>query len=110
MEVVSSVSNDPEVDDMHSAYPAPNSFFCVITARERILGCGGIGPLHGGDKETCELRKMYFLPELRGTGMGMKLLDLCLRRAGDIGYRRCYLETRESMSHARHLYRNYHRR
>ena len=96
--------NDPEVDDMHGAYPAPHSVFYVVTENGRTLGCGGIGPLQGAEKGTCELRKMYFLPQLRGTGMGSRLLSLCLEQAVKLGYRQCYLETLESMVHARHLY------
>ncbi len=95
---------DEEVDDMHGHYPSDTSAFFVIEKDGNILGCGGIGPLAGVDEETCELRKMYFLPELRGTGMGTRLLGKSLKAARKLGYRRCYLETLESMSQARHLY------
>jgi putative acetyltransferase len=99
--------NDPEVDDMYGAYPDTHSAFFVVTGEKQLLGCGGVGPLQGEDQTTCELRKMYFLPPLRGTGMGTRLLSLCLEKAKDLGYRQCYLETLESMSHARHLYRKF---
>lgn len=95
---------DPEVDDMFNAYPEPHSIFFVISREKRVLGCGGIGPLTGGAAKTCELRKMYFLPELRGTGMGTRLLNQCLDSARELGYQTCYLETLDSMVHARHLY------
>ena len=67
-------------------------------------GCAGIGPLQEVDPDTWELLKMYFLPALRGTGMGTKLLNVCLQAAIKAGYRQCYLETLESMHHARKLY------
>jgi putative acetyltransferase len=95
---------DPEVDDMFGNYPGPGAAFFVIEKDDRILGCAGIGPLQEGDPDTCELRKMYFLPALRGTGMGTKLLNVCLQAAIKAGYRQCYLETLESMHHARKLY------
>jgi putative acetyltransferase len=98
---------DPEVDDMFAAYPAPRSVFYVITQGQTILGCGGIGPLIGADHNVCELRKMYFKRELRGTGMGTKLLNSCIEQASKIGYKTCYLETLESMAHARHLYQKH---
>jgi putative acetyltransferase len=98
---------DAEVDDMYGAYPRKNSAFYVIEKRGSILGCGGIGPLKGGAPDTCELRKMYFLGELRGTGMGTRLLGACLDSARELGYRQCYLETLDSMTHARHLYRKH---
>lgn len=99
--------SDPEVDAMFEAYLAPHSTFFVIEQDSRVLGCGGMGPLQGGDEGVCELRKMYFLPELRGAGMGGKLLDLILDSARAAGYRQCYLETLNNMESARALYRKY---
>ena len=96
--------NDSEVDDMFTAYAPTGSAFYVVELNGEVLGCGGYAPLTGGDKETCELRKMYFLPELRGTGMGTKMLKLCLDEARSFGYKRCYLETMEGMEQARSLY------
>lgn len=96
--------NDSEINDMFSAYLPTGSAFYVVEVDGRVLGCGGYAPLSGGDKETCELRKMYFLPELRGTGMGAKMLTLCLQEARRFGYTQCYLETMEGMETARKLY------
>lgn len=96
---------DPEVDMMFEAYPAPGAAFFVVERAGRILGCGGMGPLSMGPPDVCELRKMYFLPELRGTGMGAQLLTVILDAARRAGYRRCYLETLERMHQARRLYR-----
>jgi putative acetyltransferase len=96
--------NDAEVDDMYTAYSPEGSEFYVLELGGDILGCGGFAPLAGGDDEICELRKMYFLSQLRGTGMGRALLKLCLDRAAAHGYRRCYLETMDGMEQARKLY------
>ena len=99
--------SDPEVDAMFEAYPSPGSAFFVVEKEGRILGCGGMGPLHDGDPGVCELRKMYFLPKLRGSGMGSKLLEVILEAARTAGYALCYLETLEHMDQARKLYRKY---
>ena len=96
--------NDPEVDDMYKAYLPEGSEFYVIESDGEVLGCAGIAPLTGGVKDTCELRKMYFLSPLRGTGIGATLLKLCLDRARHLGYQRCYLETLDNMEKARKLY------
>ena len=95
---------DPEVDDMHGAYAPPRARFWVIENKGEILGCGGFAPLEGGDADTCELRKMYFRPQLRGLGLGTRLLNLCLREASAKGFRLCYLETLGSMEAATSLY------
>ena len=65
---------------------------------------GGIAPLQGEESGTCELRKMYFLPELRGFGAGGELISLCLEHARRLGYKRCYLETLTGMDSAQKLY------
>lgn len=98
---------DPEVDDMYSAYPREDSAFFVVERDGEVVGCGGVGPLKGGASDTCELRKMYLLAEARGTGIGNRLLERCLESAARLGYRQCYLETLEHMTHARHLYRKH---
>ncbi|KAA9131391.1 GNAT family N-acetyltransferase [Marinihelvus fidelis] len=95
---------DPEVDDMYSAYPAPAAGFWVVERDGRVAGCGGFAALVGGDADTCELRKMYFMPELRGLGAGHALMEIVLDAAASAGYRRIYLETLASMEAARALY------
>ena len=69
----------------------------------QILGGAGIAPLPG-EPGTCELVKMYFRPEVRGLGLGKRLLQLCLDEALKIGYSQIYLETIEQMHSARGLY------
>lgn len=98
--------NDPEVDDMFTAYAAPRSGYFVVTARddEAVVGGAGYAPLVGGDGKTCELRKMYFMPEVRGLGIGQELLSMCLTHAKRAGFARMYLETLGGMSQARALY------
>jgi putative acetyltransferase len=105
---------DPEVDDMYGAYQGKRSAYWVITMRdpelgrtrsaERVVGGGGFAPLTGGDRETCELRKMYFLPELRGMGFGQEILSKCIDGARRARFSRMYLETLENMAQARALY------
>jgi len=53
---------------------------------------------------VCELRKMYFLPELRGRGAGGALIARCLDAARALGFRQCYLETLTGMDAAQRLY------
>jgi putative acetyltransferase len=99
--------NDSEVDDMYAAYAPEGSAFYVVELNEQILGCGGFAPLTGAEQDTCELRKMYFKSELRGLGVGTRLLDLCLDEATKAGFRHCYLETMDNMEQAQSLYGKY---
>jgi putative acetyltransferase len=98
--------NDPEVDTMSAAYAAPRCGYWVVELDDgTVAGGGGIAPLAGGPADTCELRKMYFLPQLRGRGAGRALIDRCLDAARAAGFRHCYLETLAGMHAARRLYR-----
>lgn len=101
--------NDPEVDWMHRAYAEPRSAYFVIERNDAsghpvVEGGGGIAPLSGGDADVCELRKMYFLPSLRGLGAGAALMTRCLDAARASGFQRCYLETLTGMDAAMRLY------
>jgi putative acetyltransferase len=96
--------NDPEVDWMSRAYAEPRSAYFVIERDGKVIGGGGIAPLSGGDEGTCELRKMYFLPEARGIGAGTAMMARCLQAARDAGFARCYLETLAGMDAAMRLY------
>ncbi|MDQ3511933.1 MAG: GNAT family N-acetyltransferase, partial [Pseudomonadota bacterium] len=71
--------NDPEVDFMHRAYSAPRCAYFVIELDGVVAGGGGVAPLDGGDQDTCELRKMYFLPAARGRGAGAAMMAQCLK-------------------------------
>lgn len=95
---------DPEVDDMYGSYETKRSCYYVIAQDNAMVGCGGFGPLAGGDKFTCELRKMFILPETRGIGLGRRLLLLLLDEARKRDYRKCYLETLDRMWRANELY------
>jgi putative acetyltransferase len=96
--------NDPEVDWMSRAYAEPRCAYFVVERDGRVVGGGGVAPLVGGDEDVCELRKMYFLPSLRGLGAGTALMAACLDAARAHGFKRCYLETLCGMTAAQKLY------
>lgn len=96
--------SDPEVDWMSRAYAEPRHAYFVVERDGAVLGGGGIAPLAGGDGDTCELRKMYFLPEARGIGAGAAMMARCLDAARGAGFARCYLETLTGMDAAQRLY------
>lgn len=96
--------HDVEVDHMSEAYAGPRSKYWVVERDGRVLGGGGIGPLAGTDPSICELRKMYFLEEARGLGLGERVLRQCLEFAKSAGFKTCYLETLTGMTAAQKLY------
>ena len=96
--------HDPEVDTMSQAYAAAGLRYFVVERDGRIEGGAGIAPLSGTDGKICELRKMYFLPSMRGLGAGSAMMRQCLAFAREAGYRQCYLETLTGMDQAQSLY------
>ena len=96
--------HDPEVDAMSAAYDRPGAAYFVVELDGRVQGGGGVAPLEGGPEGVCELRKMYFLPALRGLGAGAALMQRCLDQARALGFRQVYLETLRGMDAAQKLY------
>ncbi len=96
--------SDPEVDWMSRAYSEPRCAYFVIDRNGEVMGGGGVAPLTGGEPDLCELRKMYFLPEVRGLGAGAAMMTHCLAAARELGFKRCYLETLSGMDAAMRLY------
>jgi putative acetyltransferase len=96
--------HDPEVDHMARAYDRPGAAYFVVDDAGTVVGGGGVAPLDAGEADVCELRKMYFLPVVRGHGIGARMLDTCLAEARRLGYARCYLETLTGMDAAQKLY------
>jgi putative acetyltransferase len=105
---------DLEVDGMFEAYQARGSRYFVIADESvagvgtgTVYGVGGYAPLLGAPSSVCEVRKMYFLPELRSQGYGRRLLQIILDSARQDGYEYCYLETLTAMVQAQHLYEKF---
>ncbi|MEM9825479.1 MAG: GNAT family N-acetyltransferase [Planctomycetota bacterium] len=96
---------DAEVDNMFDAYADSRASFWVIAKDDQILGGGGVAPLEGGPPDVCEIKKMYFYPDIRGLGLGKQLLGHCIDFAATAGYHTCYIETTSQMKSAIRLYK-----
>lgn len=98
--------SDLEVNAMSQHYHDENaSRYFVATVSGKIVGGSGIAAFNG-NKEICELRKLFLLQESRGLGLGKKLAKECLTYAKSKGYKKCYLDTLTRMGSAVSLYEN----
>jgi putative acetyltransferase len=95
---------DASLNCMFETYQKERAVYFVVVEEERVIGGGGIAQLDNYKGDVCELQKMYFLPEARGRGIGAALLKLCLSKAREFGYEKCYLETMTNMIVAQKLY------
>lgn len=96
---------DASLENLYASYQKERAMYYVIEHHGKVVGGGGIAQLDNFDGNTCELQKMYFLPEARGKGLGSKLITLCLEKAKEFGFEECYLETLPYMKAAQKLYR-----
>jgi putative acetyltransferase len=95
---------DPELDTMTHAYQGRDRCYLVLEHNSQLMGGGGIGPFTCHLPHTCELQKMYLLPQARGRGYGQKLIDRLFDAAIERRYAHCYLESTSSMVEALSLY------
>ena len=95
---------DPDLGRFSKIYQGEgNKYWVAEDENGKIVGGTGIGNLENG---ICELQKMYFLQEARGTGMAHKLMQLALEYA-KVNYKQCYIETLHNMEAANKFYRKY---
>lgn len=95
---------DKQLDFMFENYNQPRSAYFVVDDNGKIVGGAGLSQLENSIENVCELQKMYFLPEARGKGLGLQMIEKCLQKATELGFEKCYLETLPEMKVAQKLY------
>lgn len=96
---------DPILDTLYEVYQMPRSVYYVVENDGKVVGGCGIAPLENGEAAVCELQKMYFAPEIRGTGYAEKIIEKCLEFAKTQDFELCYIETLSFMTTAQKLYK-----
>ncbi len=85
----------------------PRSIYYVAQWKNQVVGGGGIYPSPGLPDDTCELVKMYLLPQVRNIGLGRRLIEKCIEFASQTGYRNIYLETMPELKQALKTYEKF---
>lgn len=98
---------DPTTDALFELFQTPRSRYFVAELNGKIIGGGGIYPTDGLDEDTCELVKMYLLPEGRGIGVGRTIVEKCIESARSEGYKNIYLETMPELKQALKMYEKF---
>ena len=80
----------------------PDGSFIVMRLNDEPVGCGGFKRT---SPDTAYLKRMWIAPSARGLGLGVRLLDALEEQARARGYRKVQLETNQSLTEARQLYR-----
>jgi putative acetyltransferase len=96
---------DADLSDIERMYIQSGGIFEVIEDKSgRLLGSYGLFPLNDN---ACELRKMYFLPEIRGSGLGREVLERAVNHARRLGFKMIVLETISVLKRAINLYKRF---
>jgi putative acetyltransferase len=99
------VFNDPTTDNLFELFQKPLSLYYVVQTNDgQIVGGGGIYPTEGLPEDTCELVKMYLLPDARGKGIGRSIIEKCFQGAREFGFRNIYIESMPELKQALNVY------
>jgi len=80
----------------------PNGLLLVANLRGAAVGCGAL-KLHI-DTRIAEVKRMWVASDVRGLGIGRRLLERLSAEAASRGMVILRLETNRSLSEAKHLY------
>lgn len=98
---------DPTTDALFELFQTPNSAYFIAEMEGKIVGGGGIYPTEDLPQNTCELVKMYLLPEARSIGLGRMMMERCLETARLNGFQQVYLETLPELKQAVKVYEKF---
>lgn len=98
------VYSDPTTDDLFSLFKTPGSVLWVADHNGIAVGCCGIFPTPGLPLNYAELVKFYLAKEFRGSGIGIKLMNLSINSAKEFGYTYLYLESLPHYANALRMY------
>jgi len=98
-------ATDADLQNIEANYINRGGVFDVIEDENgKLVGTFGLYPL---DTHTCELRKMYLIPSVRGQGLGKHILRKAVERAKEMGFKEMVLETSSKLVAAIQLYRQF---
>jgi len=98
---------DPTTDTLFEVFQREGAGYFVAEIDNKLMGGAGIYPTDGLPAGTCELVKMYLLPEARGLGLGKTLIEKSLALAKDNNYGYVYLESMPELKKALTVYEKF---
>lgn len=86
----------------HELAPPSGTFLVGFDEDGRPVCCGGV---KGLSDSTCEIKRMYVAPDVRGRGAARRLLAALEDSARELGYAVARLDTGPRQPHAERMYR-----
>ena len=93
---------EAELDGLPGIYGPPTGSFLLATDDDRAVGCVAFRET---DHDTVEVKRMYVLPDQRGGGIGLKLVQDLIAVARAQGRKRMILDSYHTMTGAHKIYR-----
>jgi GNAT superfamily N-acetyltransferase len=90
------------LEDAATAFNPPAGMFVIATVDDALVGCGAISWL---DDETGEVKRMWVDADVRGIGLGKRLLGRLEDEIRASGRTRVVLDTNEALVEAIAMYR-----
>ena len=94
---------DRDVIEVETAYLEVGGEFWVVEQNGTVVGTSAYQPIARG-QNAVEIRKMYLLPEVRGRGLGVYLLEQLERAIAIKDYQEIWIETASVLEEAVRLY------
>lgn len=100
-------SFDDELAQLPGKYATEKggALLLAYDSSSKAIGCVAVRAF--SPPRTCELKRLYIIPEARGMGAAQRLMDAVVLRARRLGYTDMLLDTLASMKAARKLYERY---
>lgn len=98
---------DKTTDHLFELFQEKGAVYFIAEQEGHIVGGGGIFPSPGLPAGTCELVKMYLLPEARGKGIGAVIMNKCMITAKEMGFGTMYIETLPELKRAISVYEKF---
>jgi ribosomal protein S18 acetylase RimI-like enzyme len=92
---------EAELAALPGKYEPPRGRLLLAWSGTEAVGCVALRPL---DRDTCEMKRLYVRPKLRGQRLGRRLAERICQEACAAGYSRICLDTLPTMGEAIKLY------
>lgn len=86
---------DEELAGLPGDYVRPDGGLLVAVIDGAAAGCAAF---HRWEQATCEMKRLYVRPAVRGRGLGRRLAVEVIRLAAQAGYEKMLLDTVPSMA------------
>lgn len=93
---------EEELASLPGKYSYPQGRLYLAFIDNEIVGCVALRPMND---VNCEMKRLYVCPEYRGLGFGRILAEKIISDAKEIGYKKMFLDTLDTMVSAVNLYK-----